>query len=331
MSMKVFVTQKLAGDYLDRLSEKYEVEVWPEREISRKDLLRKVRGVDAILSLLTERIDAEVMEEAGENLKVISNCAVGFDNIEVIEATRRGIVVTNTPAALSESVAEHVMALMLAVMRRIVEGDKFVRSGKFRGWEPDLMVGMTLRRKVLGVVGMGRIGEWTARLGYGLGMKIIYYSRSRNLDIEKECKAEYKEKLDDLLREADVVSLSVPLNKETEGMIGRRELLLMKKTSVLINTARGSVVNEKELINVLKEKRIGGAGLDVFENESRVNTSLFKLDNVVLTPHIASATNEARELMAEMAVLNIMKTLAGEEPEGLVNEEVWCRARVHKC
>ena len=329
--MKVFVTQKLAGDFVDRLAEKYEVVVWPGREISRKDLLRKVRGVDAILSLLTERIDAEVMEKAGENLKIISNCAVGFDNVEVSEATRRGIVVTNTPAALSESVAEHAIALMLTVMRRIVEGDKYVRSGKFKGWEPDLMVGMTVRRKVLGVVGMGRIGEWTARLGYGLGMKVIYYSRSRSVDVEKECKGEYKEKLDELLKEADVISLNVPLNKETEGMIGKKELMMMKKTAVLINTARGAVVKENELIEMLKEGRIAGAGLDVFEDESRVNTGLFKLDNVVLTPHIASATNEARELMAEMAVNNILRTLAGEEPEGLVNEEVWCRARVHKC
>ena len=329
--MKVFVTQKLAGDYVDKLVEKHEVEVWPEREISRKDLLRKVKGVDAILSLLTERIDAEVMEKAGENLKVISNCAVGFDNVEVSEATRRGIVVTNTPAALSESVAEHAIALMLTVMRRIVEGDKYVRSGKFKGWEPDLMVGMTVRRKVLGVVGMGRIGEWMTRLAYGLGMKVIYHSRSRNVDIEKECKSEYKEKLDELLKEADVISLNVPLNKETEGMIGKKELMMMKKTAVLINTARGAVVKENELIEMLKEGRIAGAGLDVFEDESRVNTGLFKLDNVVLTPHIASATNEARELMAEMAVNNILRTLAGEEPEGLVNEEVWCRARVHKC
>ena len=220
--MKVFVTQKLAGDFVDKLAEKHEVEVWPERDISRKDLLRKVRGVDAILSLLTERIDAEVMEKAGENLKIISNCAVGFDNVEVTEATRRGIVVTNTPAALPESVAEHVVALMLAVMRRIVEGDKYVRSGKFKGWEPDLMVGMTLRRKVLGVVGMGRIGEWTARLGYGLGMKIIYHSRSRNVDVEKECKGEYKERLDDLLKEADVVSLNLHMSNETKRMIGKK-------------------------------------------------------------------------------------------------------------
>lgn len=326
--MKVFVTHGLPGEYLELLAKKHEVEVWPERDISRADLLEKVKGVDAILSLLTEKMDRELMDAAGSNLKVISNYAVGFDNVDVPEATRRGIVVTNTPGVLTEAVGEHVMALMLSVVRRVAEGDRFIRAGKFKGWEPDTLVGSTVRGKTLGILGLGRIGKWTASLGCGLGMKTIYHSRSQDKGFEISCGVEYKARIEDVLQEADVLSINVPLTKETKGMIAAEQLAMMKKTAVLINTARGPVVDEADLIKALKDGVIAGAGLDVFDDETAVNPEFFEMENVVLTPHIASATVEARMFMAEMAVGNIEKVLDGEKPEALVNEEVWDRVKV---
>lgn len=321
MKDKIFVTHVLPGKGIEELKKKYEVEVWPERDIGREDLLKKVKGVVGIVSLLTEKIDREVMDAAGDGLKVIANYAVGFDNIDIEEANKRGIVVTNTPGVLTESVAEHVIALMMAVSKRVVEGDRFVREGKFKGWEPDLLVGVGVMDKTMGVVGLGRIGRWVARLALGLGMEVIYYSRTRNEEFELANEVEYRS-LEELLRRSDVVSLSVCLSEETEGMIGSKELGLMKKTAILINTARGEVVDEKVLIEKLEKREIGGAGLDVYENELKIPKRLKDLPNVVLTPHTGSATIEARLQMTELLVKGMKSALSGRIPKNAVNKEV---------
>lgn len=325
-SMKVFVTHTLFGDYLKKMGEDYEVEVWPGRDIAKHDLLAKVKGVDAIISLLTEKIDTEVMEAAGDNLKVIANYAVGYDNVDIEEATKRGIVVTNTPGILTEAVGEHAVAMMLALTRRIVEGDRFVRLGKYKGWEPDLLVGSGVRGKTMGIVGLGRIGRWTGRIACALGMKVVYNSHTRDDEFEEEHGAVYHT-LDKLLEMADVVSLNVPLTEQTKNLISEKELAIMKKSAILINTARGGIVDETALIEALRTGVIAGAGLDVFENELKPNEALYKLPNVILTPHIASATIEARMMMAKIAVESATAVLKGRIPESIVNKEVWEKRR----
>lgn len=319
---KIFVTHVFLGKFIERLRDKYEVVVWPGKDIGRKDLLEGVKGVVGIISLLTEKIDAELMDAAGPQLKVISNYAVGFDNIEVETATKRGICVTNTPGVLTESVAEEVIAMTLVLFRRIVEGDRFIRAGKYKGWEPDLLLGTGIKDKVMGVVGLGRIGRWTARMASALGMKVIYYNRHRDDEFEEEYGVTYHT-FDQLLEKADVVSLSVPLTPETRHLIDERELKLMKSTALLINTARGPIVNQKTLIKALKEKWIAGAGLDVFEDETLVPEELRSLPNTVLTPHTASATIEARSAMARIVVDNIADAIENRQPSCLVNPDVW--------
>ena len=320
MKERIFVTHVLPGKGLEKLKKKYEVEVWPGRDIGREDLLKKVKGVVGIVSLLTEKIDKEVMETAGDGLKVIANYAVGFDNIDVEEANKRGIVVTNTPGILTESVAEHVIALMMAVSKRMIEGDRFVREGKFKGWEPDLLIGTGIINKTMGVVGLGGIGRWVARMALGLGMEVVYFSRSRNEEFELANEVEYRS-LRELLKKSDVISLNVPLSKETKGMIGKEELDLMKKTAILINTARGEVVDEKALIEKLEKRGIGGAGLDVYKDELNIPKRLKDLPNVVLTPHTGSATIEARLQMTDLLVKGIKDVLAGRMPENVVNKK----------
>jgi glyoxylate reductase len=319
---KIFVTHVFLGKFLGRLSDKYEVVVWPEKNISRKDLLEGVKGSVGIISLLTEKIDAEVMDAAGPQLKAICNYAVGFDNIDVPEATKRKICVTNTPGVLTEAVAEEVITLILNLLRRVTEGDRFVRTGKYKGWEPDLLLGTSLKDKVLGIVGLGRIGRWTARMAGALGMKVIYFNRHRDEEFEEEYRVPYHT-FDHLLELADVVSLSVPLTEETKHMVGERELKLMKKTAILINTARGGVVDQKALIKALQERWIAGAGLDVFEDESVIPEELLRLPNTVLTPHIASATVEARMAMAKIVVDNIDDAICDRQPSCLINPNVW--------
>lgn len=316
------MTHRLPGKFTERLAEDYEVEVWPEKDISREKLLERVRGVSGIISLLTEKIDGEVMDAAGKQLKVVSNYAVGFDNIDVEAATSRGVCITNTPGVLTESVAEHVIGLMICLLKRIVEGDRFVRSGKYHGWEPELLVGTGVREKVMGIVGLGRIGRWTARMASALGMKVIYFNRHRDEEFEEEYGVAYHT-LDQLLDQSDVVSLSVPLTDETRHMIDEEQLKRMKKTAILINTARGPVVNEQALIRALSEKWIAGVGLDVYENEESVPEVLRTLPNTVLTPHTASATIEARMAMARLVVENMMDAMAGRQPSCLVNVDVW--------
>jgi len=239
----------------------------------------------------------------------------------VEEASKRDIVVTNTPGVLTESVAEHVIALMMAVSKRLVEGDNFVREGKFKGWEPDLLIGTGVMNKTMGVVGLGRIGRWVARLALGLGMEVVYYSRTRNEEFELANEVEYRS-FRELLKESDVISLNVSLCEETKNMLGSKELGLMKKTAILINTCRGEVVDEKALIEKLEKREIGGAGIDVYIDELNIPKKLKDLSNVVLTPHTGSATIEARLQMTDLLVKGIKSVLAGKTPKNVVNKKI---------
>lgn len=321
---RVFVTRRIPEEGLNLLRGKVDLEVWKEdRVIPREELLKRVKGVDALLPLLTDKIDASVMDAAGPQLKIISNYAVGYDNIDVKAATERKIMVTNTPGVLTEAVAEHTFALLMAIARRIPESDRFTRAGKYKGWEPMLLLGTELQRKILGVVGLGRIGSRVAEMAAkGMGMKVIYHDPKRDEKFEKEFKAKFCKDLPDLLKEADFVSLHVPLLPATRHLIGEKELKAMKKTAYLINTSRGPVVDEEALVSALKKGWIKGAALDVYEKEPKLAPGLTKLENVVLAPHTASATIEARGAMARLAAQAILDVFAGKKPENLVNKNV---------
>ncbi len=323
--MKIFVVRKIPGGALERLfSSGNEVKVSEfDRPLTEEELLQGADGCDALLTLLTDKINADVMDAIGPQLKIISNYAVGFDNIDVEAATQRGIVVTNTPSdEVNQAVAEHTWALILALARRIVEADESVKRGAYSGWEPAIFLGVSLAGKTLGIIGLGRIGTMVARRAKGFGMRVLYNKRSRDEEAEKELGVEFSE-LDKLLAESDFITLHVPLTDETRHMINKSAFEKMKKGAFLVNTARGSVIDEHDLVDALRSGILGGAALDVFDNEPNVNPELINMENVILTPHIASATWEAREKMGQQAVEAILKVLAGEKPENLVNENVW--------
>jgi len=316
---KIFITRQIPDKGIKILKDKgWDVAVGPEGKISQEELLKGVKGVEAILSVLTEKIDGEVMEAAGKQLKIIANYAVGYNNIDIEEAKKRGIMVTNTPGVLTDAVAEHTIALLFAIAERIVEADRYTRAGKFKAWGPKLLLGADIKGRTLGIVGLGRIGSAVAqRMQNGFDVKIIYYDVKRNENLEKKYNIEYRE-LDDLLKEVDFVSLHTVLTDETRHLINTERLKMMKPTSYLINTSRGPIVDEKALLEVLKNKTIAGAALDVFENEPELTPGLTELENVVLTPHIASATKETRDKMAEMAANNVIAALEGQTPLNLV-------------
>jgi len=317
---KVFVTRKIPEDGLKLLQGQVDLEVWEEdRAIPREVLLEKVKGVDAILSLLTDKIDGEVMDAAGPQLKIISNYAVGFDNVDVAAATQRKIFVTNTPGVLTEAVAEHAVAFLLALARRVVESDRFTREGKYAGWEPMLLLGPEVKDKTLGIVGLGRIGSRVAEMAVkGLLMKVVYYDVKPNPEFEAQFGAVYKD-IETLLRESDFVTIHVPLLPETRHLINAEKLALMKKTAYLINTSRGPIVDEAALVAALKNGTIAGAALDVYENEPALAPGLAELPNVILTPHTASATFEARGAMSTLAAQAILDVFSGKIPQNLVN------------
>ncbi|MFW5945450.1 MAG: 2-hydroxyacid dehydrogenase [Candidatus Natronoplasma sp.] len=320
--MDIFVTRRIPEVGIQKLRERHDVEVSKKsRNLTKEELVEGVKGKDALLCLLTDTIDEDIID-AGKDLKVISNYAVGYDNIEVKTATERGIAVTNTPGVLTEATAEIAWALMMAVARNVVPGDKFVRKDRFEGWDPTLMIGHELHGKTLGIVGMGNIGRKVAEMSQSFEMDVIYYNRSRKEKVENEVGAEYVE-LDELLSRSDFVSLHVPLTQETEEMIGSEELNKMSEDSYLINTARGEVIDEDALVETLKRGDIAGAGIDVYAAEPHgANPEYYELDNVVLTPHLGSASHRAREGMALMAAENIIAILEGEEPENIVNPSV---------
>ncbi|MBU1255366.1 D-glycerate dehydrogenase [Patescibacteria group bacterium] len=316
---KVFITRQIPEKGIKLLKDKgWDVLVGPEGKISQEELLESVKGVDAILSVLTENINGEVMEAAGKQLKIIANYAVGYNNIDVEEAKKRNIMVTNTPGVLTDAVSDHAVGLLFAIAQRIIEADKYTRAGKYKAWGPKLFLGADITGKILGIVGFGRIGFAVAqRMKQGFNMKIIYYDIKRNEELEKKLGVEYRE-LDNLLKESDFVSLHTVLTEETTHLINSERLEIMKPTACLINTSRGPVIDEVALIEALKIKKIAGAALDVFEKEPELMPGLIDLENVVLTPHIASATKETRDKMAEMAANNVISALEGQTPENLV-------------
>jgi len=311
---KIFVTRQIPTQGIDLLKNAGHEVVVSSKDgvLTREELLAQVKGVDAILPLLTDKMDSEVMDLAGKQLKVIANYAVGYDNIDVKSATERNIIVTNTPNVLTESVAEHAIALILSLAHRIVEADQFMRDGKYVGWEPMLFLGNDLVGKTLGLVGFGRIGaEVAKRLYDGFNMKIVYYDTRRNEDLEKQFNMQFME-LNDLLKTADFVSVHVPLLPTTKHLLGAEQFKLMKKTAYLINTSRGPVIDETALVEALKNKTIRGVGLDVYEAEPKMAEGLAELPNTVLTPHTASATEETRGAMSELAAKNIIAVLGGQ-------------------
>lgn len=330
--MKIFVTRKIIGDHLQKLTDAgYEVNVSPyDRPIKEEELVERVKGVDGLLTFLTDRIDSDLMDLAGPTLKIISNYAVGFDNIDIKGATDRGIVVTNTPSdEVEEAVAEHTWALILSLARRIVEADESTRRGSYRGWEPNIFLGTNLIGKTLGIIGLGGIGSKVALRAKGLQMQVVYNKRTPDPEAEKNLGVVFSS-LDDLLAKSDFVTLHVPLTDETRHLINRTSLAKMKQGAYLINTSRGEVVDEHDLVEAIRSGHIRGAGLDVFENEPDINPELIGMENVVLTPHIASATYEARAKMGEQAVKAIIDTLSGQTPENMANKDVWPQARVNK-
>ncbi|MEY2778645.1 MAG: glyoxylate reductase [Actinomycetota bacterium] len=312
---KIVVTGKIPEVALEMLKKSHEVISWGEENpISRDELLKRVSGANVIVSLLTEKIDEEVLTSAGNDLKAVCNVAVGYNNIDVAACKNKNILVTNTPGVLTDATADIAMALILMTTRRLSEGERVIRNQDPWAWGMFYMLGSSIQNQTLGILGMGQIGMATALRAKSFGMKIIYTRRNR-LDekIEKELSAQYVS-LDELLQQSDIVSLHCPYSTETHHLISDEQLSKMKKTSYLINTARGPIVNEDALANALINKTIAGAGLDVYENEPKVNEKLLKLDNVVLLPHLGSATVETRTAMATTAANNALEILSGKKP-----------------
>ncbi|MEK7643618.1 MAG: D-glycerate dehydrogenase [Patescibacteria group bacterium] len=322
-AQKIYVTRKIPDDGPRMLREQgYEVVINPDDKVlSKQELIAALKAgqYDAVLCLLTDKIDGEVFDAAGKQCRIFANYAVGFDNIDMQAARERNVTITNTPGVLSETVAEHTFALMLAIAHRIPESDRFARAGKYIGWAPMLLLGTDLSGKTLGILGLGRIGMLVAHHAVrGFGMKVIYYDVKRNDEFEKEYGAVYKPTADDLLPHADFVSIHVPLLPETKHLINSARLQLMRSTAYLVNTSRGPVVDEFALAQALKDKIIRGAALDVFENEPTIERQLLELDNVILTPHIASATEATRGKMSEVAAQNLIESLSGRVPPNVV-------------
>lgn len=320
--MKVFITRKIPEPGLDLLRTQCTIQLNPhDRVLSKEEIITGVKGKDGLLCLLTDPIDEDVIYEE-KKLKMIASFAVGYDNIDIAAATRRGIPVSNTPGVLTETTAELAWALLFSVSRRIVEGDVFTRKGEFNGWAPLLMLGQDVSHKTLGVVGTGRIGTAFALKSKGFQMNVLYTDEQRNKLLERELGAK-RVSLSILLKKSDFVSLHIPLTKTTHHLIDEKELHMMKKTAVLINTARGPIINEAALIKALKQQWIFGAGLDVYEREPKISRELKKLHNVVLQPHTGSATLETRTKMALMAAENMIIGLTGGIPPNCVNKEVF--------
>jgi len=320
--MKIFITRNIPKPGLEILRKKHTVKIFPYNRVpTKKEIISGLKGNDGLLCLLSDPIDSDVIQSEPK-LRMIASYAVGYDNIDVKEATKLGIPVSNTPGVLTEATAEMAWALLFSVARRIVEGDKFTREGKFKGWAPMLMLGQDIGNKTLGIIGVGRIGTAFALKSKGFNMEILYYSRNKNSILEKELNAK-KVELGELLKKSDYISLHVPLTDKTYHLIGEKELNLMKKTAILVNTSRGPIIDEKALVKILKEKKIFGAALDVYENEPEISEGLKKFDNVVLQPHSASATIESRNNMSIMAAENMIAGLKGEIPPNCINPEIF--------
>ena len=316
---KIVVTGKIPAGGLARLKADHDVLAWESEEaISRSELLQMVAGADAIVSLLTEKIDAELLTAAGSQLKSVSNVAVGYNNIDVPACKERGVLVTNTPGVLTEATADIAMALILMCTRRLGEGERVIRAQQPWQWGMFYMLGMGLQGRQLGIVGMGQIGIATARRAKAFGMNIAYTRRAPlESDVEKDLAAKFMS-MDELIESSDVLSIHCPYSPATHHLISENQLARMKSSAFLINTARGPIVDEQALVDALKAGKIAGAGLDVFEHEPRVNPGLLELGNAVLIPHLGSATVETRAAMADIAATNALAILAGQAAPNLV-------------
>ncbi len=314
---KVYITRKLppiAEELL--LAQGYEVDVSEKDGVLTKEELMsalKQKEYDAVLPLLTDTINGEIFD-AVPKAKIFANYAVGFNNIDVTEAQKRGIIITNTPDVLTESVAEHTVSMITALASRIVEGDRFMRAGKYDGWAPMMLLGTDIKDKILGILGTGRIGTRVAHMiSRGFDAKVIYYDVVRNQKLEDDYGAKFKATPEEVLREADIVSIHVPLLPTTRHLINKERLEMMKHTALLVNTSRGPVIDEAALVTALRDGVIAGAAIDVYENEPKAASGMSELENIIMTPHIASATFEARSAMAELAAKNIIAVLEGGE------------------
>jgi glyoxylate reductase len=322
MSQKVFVTRKIPENGINMLKENgYEVDINPnDRPLTKDELITnlKSKNYDAVITLLNDKIDKDVYDSA-PTVKIFANYTIGFDNFDIEEGKKRGVYLTNVPGGGADRVAEHTWALILALSCRIAEADRFVRSGKYKGWDPMLLMGTRIKGKTIGLFGAGRIGTEVARIGaQGYGMRVIYNDVCRNEKIESLFNASYYSSAKDILVQSDIVSIHVPLMPTTHHLINSENIHFMKKTAFIINTSRGPVIDEQALVNALKNNVIAGAGLDVYENEPNLTQGLVDLENVVLTPHIASSTLESREEMSRVAALNVINTLCGCKPDCLI-------------
>ncbi|MBY9000325.1 MAG: D-glycerate dehydrogenase [Candidatus Heimdallarchaeota archaeon] len=321
MQKKIFVTREIPQIGIDILLQYYEVDIFPKkRPITKEEMISGAMDCDGLLPLLTDKVDAEVMDETG--IKAIANYAVGVDNIDVAAASQRNIAVTNTPGVLTDATADLTWALLLSVSRRIVEADKYLREGNFLGWDSMLYLGGDFAGRTIGIIGLGRIGQAVARRAAGFDMNIIYHSTSPHPNLERSLGMK-RVSLEELLKESDYVSIHTPYNKETHHLIGKKELEIMKPSAYLINTSRGKIVNEEELVVALVTGKIDGAGLDVYYHEPKVHKGLIDLPNVVLLPHLGSASMYTRSKMAMMAAENLHMALSGERPENIVNPEIY--------
>ena len=315
--MKIFITRKIPNRGVELLQGAgHEVVISPQdRVLTLEELIVSGQGTDAVLTQLTDKITREVLIAWKPTVKIVANYAVGYDNIDAVAAKELGIIITNTPNVLTETVAEHAFTLMLATAHRVVEADKFMRAGKYTNWEPELLLGTDLSHKTLGIVGLGRIGARVAYHGAkGFDMSVIYYDIKRNEDFEKEVGAAFRATPEEVFKEADFVSIHVPLLPATRHLVNAERLRMMKPTSYLVNTSRGPIVDEHALAEALRDKVIRGAAIDVFENEPKMDPMLKDLDNVIVTPHIASATEETRQKMGEVAAKNIIAVLGNQKP-----------------
>jgi glyoxylate reductase len=320
--LKIYVTRLIPQEGLDLLTATCEVEINPhDRPLTRAELLENVKGRDGVLCLITDKINAEVFD-AAKGIKGFANYAVGYDNIDVKEATRRGIPVSNTPGVLTDATAEMAWALLFAIARRMVESDAVMRSGQWPGWGPLQFIGGDVTGKTLGIIGAGRIGTAMALKSRGFEMNVLYTDECSNETLERQLQAK-KVALTTLLEQSDFVSVHVPLMPSTRHLLGMQEFQKMRKTAYLINTARGPVINETELVEALKNGVIAGAGLDVYENEPRMADGLKDLKNVVIAPHTASATHSSRNGMARLAAENLLAMVAGRKAPNCLNPEVY--------
>lgn len=324
----VLVTRRLPAGALERIDARCEMTLYDgEGAMPRADLLTEIAGKAGAITLLTDRVDDELLDAAGPGLAIVANYAVGFDNIDVEACSRHGVLASNTPDVLTETTADTAFALMMAACRRVAEGDRFLRSREPWIWGPLMMLGQDIHHKTLGVVGFGRIGQALARRARGFAMNVIYHDMYRPApELERELGTEYRD-LDDLLRESDFVSLHTNLTPQTRHLINAERLAIMKPTAVLVNTSRGPVIDEAALAKALADGQIFAAGLDVFEREPQVDPALLECENAVLIPHLGSATVDTRLAMANLAADNLFAALDGKRPPTMLNPQLWDQSR----